>query len=176
MKRKRILILLLAAALVTLPLGVLAAGSLLTPKKTAGGYRREIVDRIEATADATEFTFKAEEEGGQAFQAALTLTLKKTEADFYVLLDDLYLEGFDADSVEFLCETPGFADAAPGGLALPVQNNAPAELRYRVLITFRAEPPAEYAPALCVEFTSGMSEQTADAHLLRIPLKIEVTG
>ena len=176
MKRKTLTILLLAAALIALPLAVFAANSLLSPKTSSGGYRREIVDRVDVCVDKTSFTFQAEGEGEQLCQAAFTLTIQKTEPDFYVLLDDLYVEGVNADSVEFLCETPGFSDAAPGGLPLPVKNGAPVPLTYRVLISFRATPSDELAPSLCVELTSGLTAQTADPRLLRIPLEIKVTG
>ncbi|MBQ7688709.1 MAG: hypothetical protein IJT27_05790 [Clostridia bacterium] len=174
MRKKRLAILFSALLAVAIPAGVYAAKTLIKPTAVAGGYYSDIVNRVEISADNTAFTFRKTEAGTQTFQAAVTLSLKKCEADFFARLDDLNVSGMDYDTLIFLCKTPGLENAVPQDLYLPAENEESIPLTYEILLTFSSDAAGKYDPVLEIEFTSGLTEATADERLLQIPLTITV--
>ena len=170
MRNRKLALLLSAVFVLLIPPGVFAAKTLLRPKSAAGGYYRDIVDRLEITVDRTAFTFQ----GGGAMQAELTLTLQKTEADFYALIDAVDVAGLEYDSLELICETPGIDPALPENMLLPVRDGESAPLQWKLLLTFTADAPATLTPVLEVSYTSGLTAETADGRLLQIPLTLTV--
>lgn len=175
MKKQKLIIALCAALLAAIPLGVLAVRTLLRPASATDGYYSDVVNRVSFAAENTSFVFRKTAAGAETMQAELTLTLKKCEPDFYAVLRDLRISGMAYENAEFICETAGMdGEALPGDVFLPVRDGAAAPLVYRVLLTFTADGAQTFTPTLDVEYTSGLTAESADERLLRIPLTIRV--
>ena len=160
--------------LLSVPLTVFAIRTAAEPSEQKGGFYHTLVDRVEISVDSTEFTLKKSVPDAETFAVPFTLTLQKCEADFYATLDELEITGLDYAQAEFLCATPELETARPAGLALPVKNGESVPLTWNVTVNIDLAEKGEYAAAIRIEYTAGLTKETADSHLQEIPLTIHV--
>lgn len=159
-------VLLISAATVT----VLAlAGK--KPEAQSGEYYRKTVDRMDIALSPTHFVFDKETGGAEAFSLPLTLTLQKTEADFYCKLLGVEVEGLTPDAVTVVDET-GDGPLTKDGVFLPVRDGKAVPLTLSVTVDFTAEPADALSPSLVLHYVSGLTKETADERYLAIPLQL----
>ena len=160
--------------LISVPLTVFAVKSALKPFQSAGGYYHTVTDRVDFSVDYTQFTIKKTEGGAERCRIDFTLTAKKTEADFYAVLDHLDLTELDFVSASFLCTTAGMESAVPEALPLPVKNGESAPLSWNVSVTADFSAKGVYTAKLLIEYTAGLTKEPADSRLLEIPLTVTI--
>ena len=175
MKTQRCRILFAALFLIICtPLTVFAIRAAAGPSDRNGGYYHTLVDRLDITVDYTQFTLKKSGKDAQTFEIPFTLTVKKCEPDFYAVLDDVEIEGLAYASADFICTTQTPDTAAPFDLPLPVSGNEPLPLIWNVTLRANFTEKGDYEAALRISYTTGLTQETADARLTTIPLLIHV--
>ena len=170
MKSKKILIAVLAAVLLGTAVFAAAVG-FRQPETKSGAFYQKLADRMDITVENTAFTLVWDEEGDNAFELPLTVTLKKTEPDFYAKLLGITVEGLEADALE-IADVSGKGALTKDGVLLPVENGEAVPLTYSVKVRFTAESDEALSPTLVLHYISGMTEGTADERYLEIPLEI----
>lgn len=141
------------------------------PTAQSGEYYRTIIDRMEITLSPTRFSFGRETDGAESFSLPLTLTLKKTEADFYCKLLGVEVEGLTPDAVTVVDET-GNGPLTKDGVFLPVRDGEAVPLTLSVTVDFTADSADALSPSLVLHYVSGLTKETADERYLAIPLEI----
>lgn len=170
-KKTKYLCAFLAALLVLcLPLGVFAVKNGLFPSSFSGGYDSVKTDRVDISLDKTEFTLTKTSEGPQTFLLSAVLTVRKGEPDIFARLNSVDVSGINCNYVLFTAAEDNGDERTPEGLVLRTDK----PLRWTVEISLDAAAKTTILPELTVDFDSGLTEETADGHLLSIPLEITI--
>ena len=174
MKKSTLISIAVCAALVILvPLSVWAFKTGSAPKSQSGQFVRKIIDRIDISVDNTDFILEKPAAGGSDYTISFVFSAKKTQADFYGRIDSVQVKGLSYDNIVFLPQNEYCDGKTLNDLLLPVADDEPAEVRWRGDMTFHAADSAPLSPVIEITYTSGMSRQTADTHVLEIPLTIQ---
>lgn len=173
MKNRRKIISTAAAILAALliPVGVYALKSGVLPTTSSGGFVRQTVDRINLSVDKTEFTFKKSEDG--IYTIKFELSAEKTEAEFYGRLDSFSITGFDTQYT-LLTSADGNAEYVLDSAVLPAKNGKAEKLVWQVEAPCRIGGAGTFNGEIKIEYTSGVTEQFSDSHILAVPVKITV--
>ena len=161
-----------AALVVLIPLTVWAIKSGKAPETHSGHFSRQIIDRIDFSVENTEFQLKKTATLPEDFTLSFYLSAKKTQADFYGRIDSVRITGIDYDNVVFLPQNENCDGMTLNELLLPVKDGEPAEVKWRADLTFTAQTASPLSPVLEITYTSGMTYQSADTHILEIPLSV----
>ena len=160
--------------LVSIPLTVFAIRASQKPVESTGGYYHTLVDRVDVSADHTEFTFQKPDSPGDPCEITFLLTVKKCEADLFARLDSIGINGISYQNAAFFCETQGLENTVPERLLLPVSNGECIPLTWRVSVTASFPSKGDYTASLQLNYTSGLTEESADSRMLEIPLLVHV--
>ena len=114
------------------------------------------------------------------YLGALTLTIqslfispqKKTQTDFFGRIDSVKINGLTYDNIVFVPQNDNCDGLTLTDLLLPVADGEPAEVKWRADLTFTAADARPLSPVIEITYTGGMSEETADTHVLEIPLSV----
>lgn len=174
-KKHRII---LTAVSVIVLLGILVTASAVAggkkPSVESGGYESLIADRIAIRLENTEFVLKKTSGDAERFTFSFVLTLKKTQADFYAVIDSFRLSGISYDNIVFTAlneETEG-KDLA--SLELPAYDGEAAEMKWQIDVTASFMGEGTYDSVIEIMHTTGVTEETARQKLTEIPVKIIV--
>ncbi|MCH5198465.1 MAG: hypothetical protein J1E34_06130 [Oscillospiraceae bacterium] len=168
MKRKKIII--TAAALAIIIAVSAAIGMAANRQKTSRGkYFRDIVDRVSFTLENTEFELVKDETDD--YEITFSFTAKKTEADFYALINSLDIEGINYKNLVFE-NTSASQNYSPENILLPAENGEAKRISWDIKMTFSNAISENTEFFFVVDYTSGITPDTADEHILRIPMKI----
>ena len=170
-KTKRIVI--CAAVLLLAAVFAAVAAAVYNPFSAKGSYERDILDRVRFTVSPTEFTFDDVNDAEDPIEFTFTLTAEKTEPDFYAVLNSVTLTGANYESIRFQTETGG-DNAVPNELLLPAENGKTVEVRWAVTVRIPAETAESGKLQLAIRYTSGITADTADEHILIIPISITI--
>ena len=167
--KKKTLILLLAVLL-----GAFACVALAVrlPARTDGRYERDIIDRVRFTVEPTTFELTEEKEA-EFYDLQFVLCAQKTEADFYAVLHSVTLQGIAYQSIVFQNLNEGHSEP-PAETPLPAEDVAPVEMRWQATVRIAAAQLENAEISLLLRYTAGMTEQTADEHILTVPLQLTV--
>ncbi len=173
MKKSTLVSILICAALViAVPLTVWAVKSGKAPQSQSGSFSRRIIDRIDFSVENTEFVLKKSESGPEDYTISFYFSAKKTQADFYGRIDSVKINGLTYDNIVFVPQNDNCDGLTLTDMLLPVKDGEPAEARWRADMTFTVADAKPLAPVIEITYTSGMTQQTADTHILEIPLTI----
>ncbi len=173
MKKSTLISIIVCAALVILvPLSVWAFKTGAAPKAQSGRFVRKIIDRIDVTVDNTDFVLAKPSPDGSDYTVSFVFSAKKTQADFYGRIDSVQVKGLAYDNIVFVPQNDYCDGLTLHDLLLPVTDGEPAEAVWRGDMTFHTTDPTPLTPVIEITYTSGMSRQTADTHILEIPLTI----
>ena len=153
-----------------IPLGVYAVKNGTAPEKTSGGYYSKTVNRVDFSLDATEFTCKKTVEGTETFAVSAKLTVRKCAPDLFAVIKKTDIAGLTCQYVLFSADSTPENDYVPENLVL--RNDSP--LSWTVEMVFETSDKLSLSPELQIEYTSGLTQDTADEYLLSIPLKIDI--
>lgn len=159
---------------ISIPLTVFAIRAAQTPTEKKGGFYHTLADRLDVTADFTEFTFEQPKTADDACEIRFLLTLNKCEPDLFVRLDDMEIMNLTYENAAFLCTTRGQETATPQALLLPAENGNSVPLTWEVTINGRFNAKGDYSASLRIHYTSGLTQESADSRILDIPLTIHI--
>ena len=168
MKRKTVLIFifLIIAGVIT-AVTVIAANR---PQESAGQFERDVIDRVRFQVENTDFTLIKSGDEPEEYEITFSLTAEKTEPDFYAILHSVDLEGLEYDSLIF--QSDSNENNVPIDLPLPAENGKTVPLQWTVKLLFTSEKKAPVDFSLVIRYSSGITENTADTHILKIPMHI----
>ena len=164
--------------LITVITAVLLAAAVITgialsrPAQSEGGFDRDIIDRVRITVDATQFTVEKPENADALCELEFQLCIQKTEADFYAMLRSADLEGLDYESMIF--QTASGDVCVPQDLTLPAENGKPVPVEWTVRVRFAPATAQTLDFSLALNYVSGITQETAEEHVLKIPMQIVV--
>ena len=173
MKKSTVISIVICAALiVAVPVTVWALKTGKAPLSQTGSFQRQIVDRIDFSVENTEFTLQKEAAGQEDYTVSFYLSAKKTQADFYGRIDSVRITGLNYDNIVFVPQNEYCDGMTLNDLLLPVIDGEPVEARWRGDLTFTAQSAAPLSPVIEITYTGGMTRESADTHILEIPLTI----
>ena len=132
------------------------------------------MDRVDISADATEFTFQKPASANDPCEISFLLTVQKSEADLYGRIDNITVNGLSYQKAVFLCQTPALENTVPENLLLPAADGKSVPLTWKVAVTALFPDKGDYQASLQINYTSGLTEVSADSRMLEIPLLIHV--
>ena len=175
MKRSTIRSILICVVLViAVPVMVWAIKTGKAPQSQSGSFSRQIIDRIDFCVENTEFVLKKTESGQEDYTLSFYLSAKKTQADFYGRIDSVRITGMTYDNIVFIPQNDNCDGLTLTNAILPVKDGEPAEAKWKADLTFTAQTAAALSPVIEITYTSGLSHQTSDTHILEIPLSITI--
>ena len=142
------------------------------PAETGGSFVQEITDRVRFSVSPTAFTF-APPEADEPLEFQFTLTAQKNEADFYAVIHSVTLTGANYESIRFQTESGG-ENAVSQELVLPAENGKAQEVRWVVTVRLPADAAGENAFELAIDYTAGITQETADEHIITVPLNVTI--
>ena len=173
MKRSTLISILICAALaVAVPLAVWAVKTGQAPQAQSGSFSRQIIDRIDFAVENTEFVLKKTADGPEDYTISFFFSAQKTQADFYGSIDSVRITGLAYDNIVFIPQNENCDGLTLTDMILPVKDGEPAEVKWKAELTFTAQTAAPLSPVMEITYTSGLSQQTSDTHILEIPLAI----
>lgn len=144
------------------------------PSVQSGDFENLIADRIEITLKNTDFVLKKTESGAETFTLTCFLTAKKTQADFYAMINSFELTDLAYDNIVFTALNGNTEGKTLNSLSLTATGGSPDIYSWQVDITLSVIGKGVYNSALKLDYTSGMTENTAQSKTMEIPLKITV--
>lgn len=172
MKHKKILItiacLILAAILMIT--GTAVARNKFT--SSSGESVSQIINRVNITVSATEFTFKTADKNGM-LECRATVTICKTEPDFYGRLHSITI---NAEETGFVMYTAGKnnGDAQlPEEVLLPSDKNDSQPLEWEIAFSIPYEEgKKEYNASIDFNYTTGVKTNLTQRYMTSIPVTI----
>ena len=173
MKKTTIINILICAALViAVPMTVWAIKTGKAPKSQSGSFSRQIIDRIDFCVENTEFVLKKTDSAPEDYTISFYISAKKTQADFYGRIDSVRVTGLIYDNIVYVPQNDNCDGLTLTNTILPVKDGEPAEVKWKAELTFTAQSAAPLSPVIEITYTGGLTQQTADTHILEIPLSI----
>lgn len=169
--KKTVAVISAVLALILIPLGVAAVKNGIAPKTKSGGFVQKTVDRINLTVDSTEFSFDFSDNG--VYTLSFEFTAEKTEAEFYGRLDSFAVTGLDTEYT-LLTAVDGSSEYVLDAAVLPAKDGKAEKLVWSVEAPCKIDGRGTFTGEIAIEYTSGITQEQADSHLLKIPLTITV--
>lgn len=133
---------------------------------------RQYVDRVNLSLDRTAFTFDQPPADGMLI-CETTLTVEKSEAEFYGKLVAVTVEG--GKNVIFTAGHDNGDAVLPQDLILPATAEAPIPLSWTVSFGVPYEEgKTDYEAALVITLETGMNAQSTDVRQARFPVTLTV--
>lgn len=172
-KRKRFLIISLAFLLALLiPLGAWAVKSGLPAKSSGGGYYSKTVNRMDFSVTNTDFVLEKTKEGAESFLLETQIDIRKCEADFYAKIKSIEITGQKINRAVFYSTEEKGENYFPEDIIIRDDKTH----TWNCEISFEGIYPVETQAQLIIEYESGISLDTADAHRLTVPISITVAN
>ncbi len=144
------------------------------PTVESGSFENLIADRIEITVENTEFTLTKSKDSAEQFTLTLFLSAKKTQADFYAMINSFRLSSIAYDNIVFTALNSETEGKTLDSLLLPANNGEPETLKWQVDITLTVSGRGTYESAIMLDYTSGMNKHSAQQKIMEIPVIINV--
>lgn len=172
-KNKKILIAFISLFLAfTIPVGVIAVKNGSAPKSSSGGYYSTIVNRVDFSVSATDFVLEKAGEGTETFLLNAQIGIRKCEPDFFVKIKSIEITGMKVNYTVFTALEGDGENYFPENLILRDSETH----TWNTEISFDALYPNETQAQLIIEYESGITADTADAHRLTVPISISVVS
>ena len=175
MRKHKILLTLISVLVLT--------GIIITASAIAGGKKPDIhsgktenliADRISYTLRNTDFVIKKTSAEAEKYTLTLFLEVKKTQGDFYGVLDSFTLSGIEYDSIVFTDLTEKGDAKIPSSLLLTATDGEPDVFRWQLDVNLTLSEKAVYTAAARLQYTAGTSEASAMTKIAEIPVTITV--
>lgn len=176
LKKNKFIILLLAVFLLFgTSIGVFATIGGKAPTAQSGEYGNPVADRVYFSVKNTSFSLKKNSADSEKFTITVFFSAKKTQADFYAILNSFTFSGLSYDSMVFTALNADTEGKTANSTLLPAKDGEPVLLEWQVDITFNIVNKGTYNTKILLDFTSGLSEATAQQKLTEIPVTITVS-
>ncbi len=144
------------------------------PAVQSGGFRSPYADRIAVNFENTEFTLNKSTDAAETFTLTSIITLNKTQADFYALINSFTVSGISYDNIVFTALTEASENKTLDSLLLTAENGVPDIMKWQVDITLSVQGKGTYHPVIKLDYISGVTEDTAVHKFTEIPLTVTV--
>ena len=175
MKRHKILLTLISVLVLA---GIIITASAISggkqPDITAGKTENLIADRIAFSLQNTQFTIKKTSEEAEAYTLTMLLEAKKTQGDFYCMLNSFTLTDLSYESMVFTDLSGGEEAKAIDSLILTSTDGEPDVFRWQIDVNSVFTAKGTYTATARLSYTSGTSEKTAMTKIAEIPITITV--
>lgn len=174
MKRKRVLSAIICVCAV-LAL-VVSAAAVTRYKFKSSGEEAVIktVNRVDIEVSATRFTFDKPDSDGY-LSCTATVSIKKTEPDFYGVLNSITLSGQDFGYIVYTAGKDNGSSSLPENLTLPTGDNGVYPLEWEVTFTVPfVEGQTEYNASIDFNYTTGIKTNAAQRYTASVPIVITV--
>ncbi len=173
-KRKLILTLISVFLLSGIFITAVAVSGPKKPDAASGKAENLIADRIAFSLENTEFTIKKADEKAEKYILTMFFEAKKTQGDFYAVINSLTLTGIDYESIAFTALTDKAKGKTTDALVLTATNGEPDVYRWKIEIKLDIAKKGTFSPVLNFSYTSGTNKDSAMEKLTQLPLKITV--
>lgn len=173
-KHKILTFLTVCVLLLGITVGAFAIAGGKKPTSQSGGFYNPVADRMEISVENTDFVLKKASSSSERYTVSLNLSVKKTQSDFYAMLNSFTLSGLAYENIVFTALNDDTKGKTTDSLVLPVKNGEPVLLKWQVDITFSVVNKGVYKPTITLDYTSGMTPSSAQQKLTEIPLSITV--
>ncbi len=175
MRKHKILLTLISVLVLT---AVFITASAVTggkkPDIKAGKAENLISDRISFTLENTEFTIKKTAEEAEDYTLTMFLEVKKTQGDFYGIINSFTLSGIAFDNIVFTDLTGNEETKIPASLVLTATDGEPDVFRWQVDVNLSILGKGTYTAMAMLSYTTGTSEAAAMTKTAEIPVTITV--
>ena len=144
------------------------------PDVTAGKTENLIADRIAFSLENTEFTIKKASEAPEDYTLTLFLKAKKTQGDYYAVLEEFSLSGIAFDNMVFTDLTGKAEDKTINSLTLTATDGEPDLFSWQIDLNLSIAGKGTYKATAELTYTSGTSESSAMTKTAEIPVTITV--
>ncbi len=169
---------LLTAVSVILLLGIIITAAAVSqnkkPDTASGNFSNLIADRIEIKAENTDFTIKKASDGIETVTLTMFLSVKKTQADFYGILNSLSFSGLAYDNMVFTAKNSVSEGKIPQALTLTATDNEPDIFCWQIDITLSVAEKGTYPAVLTLDYTTGITKATSQNRYIEIPISVNV--
>lgn len=142
------------------------------PGSSDGNFESNYVGRVNITAEKTSFNIDKLQDG-QKENISLTLSVKKTEPEFYAKIVSTSIKGLNHDYAVWT-SVEGDKDF-PEDAILPVGDDGePKALKWSLSAPFTVPDIFDTEPYIEIRLLSGVSELLATESIVKIPLKITI--
>ena len=145
----------------------------LLPVRVDGNFEHKIVNRMDFLVRNTEFSFKLGD--GAVYTMDIELSAKKTEADFYGVLNSVEVSGMDFDSCVVTASTEAAGTPQLPNAVLPAADGKPVTAVYNIRIVFKSPAAAVFKPVINIRYSSGVKIETAQEYLLSVDVTARVS-
>lgn len=174
MKRKKWLIAALCLCIISTLMITSAAVVKYKFTSSSGNTVLKTVNRVDIEVSDTAFTFnKADKDG--LLVCTTTVSIKKTEPDFYGALNSITLEGQNFQYTLFTAAKDNPTADLPENLILPVNDNEPSPLEWEITFAFPYEEGKKnYDISLNIDYTTGIKTNVTQRYQTTIPITVTV--
>lgn len=174
MKRKK----LLTIGIVLIILGILAITTSAVVKykftSSSGETVSQVINRVNIEVSATEFTFSKADKDGM-LECRTTVTIEKTEPDFYGRLDSITLSGAEFGYTMYTAGKENGDALLPQNVTLPSNENGVYPLEWEIAFTVPYEEgKTDYNISLDINYTTGVKTNLTQQYQTSIPITITV--
>ncbi|MBQ8209930.1 MAG: hypothetical protein IJZ35_05050 [Clostridia bacterium] len=174
MKRKK----LLTAAVCLIAISALvitcAAAAIYKYNSATGAEEQLIARRVNITVSQTEFTYSGAEADGM-LSCTTTVSIEKTEPDFYGMLHSITLSGAEFGYTLYTADQNNGDAILPEEVALPSDENGTYPLEWDISFTVPYEEGKNvYEIDLIFNYTTGLKPNTTQRYQTSIPLTLTV--
>lgn len=174
MKKKKLFTVGLCIFIVSVLVVTAAAVVLYKYNDASHSYVRKVVNRINIEVSDTEFTFAKPDSSGMLY-CETTVSVEKTEKDFYAMLDSITLSGQDFGYVIYTAgKNNGEAELPENVMIKPCQSDNAA---YKWDISFTVpyeEGTSSYEVLLELNYTTGVKPNVTQSYVTNIPITLTV--
>lgn len=177
MKRKKMLA--VAAVIIVLSITLITAAAVTIYKysEADGKMISKTVNRVNIEVANTEFTFDKPDDSG-ALLCTTTVSIEKTEPDFYGLLNSITLSGQEFEYTLYTAgKDNGDSAVLPQNVTLPVKDGETYPLTWEISFAVPYEEGKnEYNVSLDINYTTGLKSNATQRYLTSVPINITVNN
>lgn len=173
-KHKAVMIIISVIVLIGISFSAVALSSPKAPDVSSGNFKNLYADRLEINVENTDFEIIKSSDEAQTVTITSIITLKKTQADFYGILNSLTFSGIAYDSLLFTSLNSVTEGKTPFDMTLGASDKAPDTYKWQMDVTFSVKGNGNYPATLTLDYTTGYTKDTAQQKLLEIPFSIIV--
>lgn len=144
------------------------------PDIVSGSFKNLIADRIEITVENTDFTINKSSADIENVTLTMYLSVKKTQADFYGILNSLSFSGVAYNNMIFTAKNTVSEEKIPENLVLSATDGTPDTFCWQIDINLAVAGKGTYQSTLTIDYTTGLTQKTSQNRFVEIPITINV--
>ncbi len=175
MKRKKIIIAVISAVIVCVLVITAAAVTKTKYTSASGSFSSLVVNRVNIEVENTEFTFDEPEDDGYLY-CITTVSIEKTEADFYGKIDSITLEGQEFGYIIYTAgENNGDGAQLPQDILITAcaDDDAPMEWEIAYTVPY-VQGQSTYDVTLNINYATGVKTNVTQSYLTSVPITVTV--